>query len=548
MRILYHIHKIYHKFTAAFNHSSTRLIQTQFNPFDSAVFKRPLLRFNKVSAACRRRDFSICPHDLIYCPYFYILCHVMSVIDFFGKTVNRNFRRRPRFTRGFLRLGYATLQRLLRKRRGDKRNPSQIFLEQMSMRAMRRPLADPRHSVLVNLFAPAELLHAMGLHPLCAEGFSGYLSGGKCERGYLDFASERGVPETYCSYHRTLLGAVFAGLLPKPRFIISSSSVCDANTNTFRTAVAHYGMDAFYIDVPHDETEASVKYVKDSLENLVLHLEAGMGRKMDRDALLKAVRNTNETVAYQRKFMDELARRSFPNYITAEMHRILAGHNLLGTDEALTFFRMQYEEILRSPLIGEAEYRADPVVADQQEEILRSPLIGESGHGERAPGRPQEKCAREKRILWCHVLPYYVEPLKEVFDFSDRYRLLVSDMNYDQLIPLDEDDIFGSMARRLIRNHFNGSAARRIQSVTEMSKQLGADGVIIFCQWGCKHSNSSAFMMRDALKAAGIKTLVLDGDAVDRRGTNEGQFATRLQAFLEILENADIVRCDHVQE
>jgi len=432
----------------------------------------------------------------------------MSVVDFFGKTVNRNFRRRPRFTRGFLRFGYAAQQRLLRKRRGDLRYPSQIFLEQMSMRAMRRPLADPDHCALVNMFAPTELLHAMGLHPLCAEGFSSYLSGGKCERGYLDLASEHGVPETYCSYHRALLGAVFAGLIPKPRFIITSSSVCDANTNTFRTAAAHYGMDEFYIDVPHDETATSVKYVKKNLEDLVLHLESGMGKKMDRDALLKAVRNTNETVAYQRKFIDERARRSFPNYLSAEMHRILAGHNLLGTDEALAFFRMQHEEILRSPPIPESD---------------RTGLT---------PGSPTEK-----RILWCHVLPYYVEPLKEIFNFSDRYQLLMSDMNYDQLITLDEDDIFGSMARRLIRNHFNGSASRRIQSVTEMSERLGADGAILFCQWGCKHSNGSAFMLRDALKASGVKTLVIDGDAVDRRGTNEGQIATRLQAFLEILEN-----------
>jgi benzoyl-CoA reductase/2-hydroxyglutaryl-CoA dehydratase subunit BcrC/BadD/HgdB len=430
---------------------------------------------------------------------------MMNAVDFFGKTVNRNCRRHPRFTRGFVRLGYAAQQRMLRGKRGDRRLPSQILLEQMSMRAMRRPLSDPSRAAIVNMFAPAELLHAMGLHPLCAEGFSSYLSGGKCERGYLDYASERGVPETFCSYHRALIGAVLADLIPKPRFIISSSSVCDANTSTFRTVAAHYGMDAFSIDVPHDCGADAVAYVRGQLEELVCLLEDGMGRRMDKAALERAVLNSNASVGYQRKFIDELSRRDFYTYIAAEMHRIIAGHNLLGTDEALAFFRAQYEDILGSP------ERAGGGVAG-------------AGAG------------RRKRVIWCHVLPYYVAPLKEAFNFSDRYQLLISDLNYDQLVELDAADALGSMARRLVTNHFNGGAERRAASVTAMARKLGADGAVIFCHWGCKHSNGGAFMLRDALKAAGVDTLVLDGDACDRRNTNEGQFATRLQAFLEILD------------
>jgi benzoyl-CoA reductase/2-hydroxyglutaryl-CoA dehydratase subunit BcrC/BadD/HgdB len=445
----------------------------------------------------------------------------MGAVDFFGKTVNRNFRRRPRFTRGFLRFGYAAQQQLLRAKKGDLRLPSQVFLEQLSMRAVRRALADPSRAALVNMFAPAELLHAMGLAPLCAEGFSSYLSGGRCERGFLDYAAERGVPETYCSYHRALLGAVLSGLLARPRFIVTSSSVCDANTNTFRTAAAHYGMDEFYIDVPCDETPGAVAYVRGQLESLVSFLEDGTGRRMERDELVRAVRNTNATVDFQRRFYDELARRDFPNYISAEMHRILAGHNLIGTDGALAFFRMQYEDILACPVTGGSGDAGPRDAGDP-----RDP---------QGPQGPRDPRGDRKRVLWCHVLPYYVESLKEVFNHDGRLQLLASDMNFDQLITLDEDDPLGSMARRLIVNHFNGGAARRAESVTAMARKLRADAAIIFCHWGCKHSNGGAFLLRDALTGAGIKTLILDGDAVDRRGTNEAQLKTRLQAFLEIL-------------
>jgi benzoyl-CoA reductase/2-hydroxyglutaryl-CoA dehydratase subunit BcrC/BadD/HgdB len=427
----------------------------------------------------------------------------MSAIDFFGNTVNRNFRKRPRFTRRFLRFGYAVQQLRLRRVRGDRRLPSQIFLEQMSMRAMRRALARPQETAIVNMFAPAELLHAAGVSTLCAEGFSSYLSGGKCERGYIGYASEKGVPETFCSYHRALIGAALAGLIQKPRFIITSSSVCDANTSTFRTIAGHFGMQEYYIDVPHEESAKNVSYVKNQLEGLALHIGEGVGRKIGEDALRTAVRNSNESLRYQRKFIIELARRHFPNYLSAEMHRILAGHNMLGSGEALAFFRMQYEDILKCPVIKE-----------------------------RKSGK-----ASPKRILWCHVLPYYSEALKAAFNHSDEHHLLLSDLNFDYLEPLDDDDALGSMARRLIRNHFNGGMARRTKSVTDMAQKLGADGAVIFCHWGCKHSNGGAFLLRDALTAAGFKTLVIDGDACDRSGTNEGQLSTRLQAFFEILDS-----------
>ena len=42
--------------------------------------------------------------------------------------------------------------------------------------------------------------------------------------------------------------------------------------------------------------------------------------------------------------------------------------------------------------------------------------------------------------------------------------------------------------------------------------------------------------MREALKAADIPLLVLDGDAMDRRNSHDGQIKTRLEAFLEILD------------
>ena len=59
---------------------------------------------------------------------------------------------------------------------------------------------------------------------------------------------------------------------------------------------------------------------------------------------------------------------------------------------------------------------------------------------------------------------------------------------------------------------------------------------INFCHWGCKQSAGGVFQLRETLKAADIPLLVLDGDAMDRRNSHDGQIKTRLEAFLEILD------------
>ena len=51
----------------------------------------------------------------------------------------------------------------------------------------------------------------------------------------------------------------------------------------------------------------------------------------------------------------------------------------------------------------------------------------------------------------------------------------------------------------------------------QLAKEMHADGVINFCHWGCKQSAGGVFQLREALKAADIPLLVLDGDAMDRR-------------------------------
>jgi benzoyl-CoA reductase/2-hydroxyglutaryl-CoA dehydratase subunit BcrC/BadD/HgdB len=91
------------------------------------------------------------------------------------------------------------------------------------------------------------------------------------------------------------------------------------------------------------------------------------------------------------------------------------------------------------------------------------------------------------------------------------------------------------MAERLVRNSYNGPAARRANHILELCRQTHADGAVIFCHWGCKETAGAAQLIRRTLERAGFPALVLDGDGCDRANCMEGQLSTRMSAFLEML-------------
>jgi len=103
-------------------------------------------------------------------------------------------------------------------------------------------------------------------------------------------------------------------------------------------------------------------------------------------------------------------------------------------------------------------------------------------------------------------------------------------------VDIDPDRPYESMARRLVASSFNGSGDNRIAAARSMARALRADGAVVFCHWGCKQTMGLSALMKRELEADGFPTLILNGDGCDRSNSSDGQVATRLSAFLELLE------------
>ena len=112
-------------------------------------------------------------------------------------------------------------------------------------------------------------------------------------------------------------------------------------------------------------------------------------------------------------------------------------------------------------------------------------------------------------------------------------------MNLDYRTPLNTEHPLDALAEKMVQNIYNGPYERKAKLVSELAQDLHSDGVINFCHWGCKQSSGGVMLLKEAMREENVPMLILDGDALDRRNSHDGQIKTRLQAFLELIDNIE---------
>ena len=416
-----------------------------------------------------------------------------DIIPAFGRYIQRITPEHPARARALLTTAYRANGLGIRLVPNRQLPPARRYAVNYINDVVVRMLSHPDRAALVSVFMPCELLEAMDVIPMCAEMYSSYLNGTQCESVFAEAAESAGIAETYCSYHKILLGSAYAGVLPPPKMIVNCSLVCDANNLTFRELADFYGVPHYYVDVPPEHSEKSVTYVADQFRELAGFLEEHTGRELNEARLRESIGRSRDTVDALRDCLRLKRDHSLPGNVTGELNEIYMTHNALGTPEAL-----RYAELMRSAL--EAAPKTSGV-----------------------------------RLLWLHTLPIWQAPVKELFDFSRRCEIVACDINLESLIDMDPDKPYESMARRLVYSAFNGGA-ERVKASIDLARLLDVDGVVCFCHWGCKQTMGLSAVLKTRLEAAGFPTLILNGDGCDRRNSSDGQVATRLNAFLETLE------------
>jgi benzoyl-CoA reductase/2-hydroxyglutaryl-CoA dehydratase subunit BcrC/BadD/HgdB len=415
-------------------------------------------------------------------------------LDTIGSYIGRTAEQHPKLSRACLRAAFTADLWYKRVHHIRGLSHAKQYLKCICEKNIIKALACPDKSVMVSLFVPCEPLIAMGLNGFSVESFSSYITGAHAQQSFLEKAESAGIPETMCSYHKVFLGAAQLGVMPKPRYIIHTNIACDANQITFRELAVYFGVPHFKIDVPYRQNEEAVTYVAGQLRDMTKFIEAQEHRTLTDDMLRETVARSARTAANYDNLLTRSADRYLAGDLTAELQATFISHMLLGTKEAEKYTGMAVREIQKEP----------------------------SGSA--------------INILWLHTIPYRSPHINERLSNNPNIHITTCDMAYESLIPADAGNPYESMARRLVYSPFNGPIERRIETALQKAEQIHAAGVVYFCHWGCKATVGGAAIVKKELEEAGYPTLILDGDACDPRNTSEGQITTRMDAFIELLE------------
>lgn len=422
----------------------------------------------------------------------------MPIVDIFGEYVDKLCGTNARQARRLLKTGWEA-QNLKYKLFPDRRLiPADRFLAGLMMDTMLKPLKDPEKSAIISVFTPCEMLQEVGLNPYNAESFSCYLSASKAERMFLQQAENTGISETLCSYHKAFLGAAQKELLPKPKCIVYTSLMCDANLLTFRALADLYHVPLFSIDVPLQQTEDNVQYVAGQMREFASFLEACTGRAVDEDALKERLRRSKRTLEKFGEFQKARADRYIPTDVVTPLYCGITNNILLGTAQEEAYVDMLLRDVKSA-----------------------APKKG-------------------KRIYWMHTIPFWSDAVKQELYFNEHAQIVGCELSQAYEPDFDPESPYEAMAARLVYHCLNGSVSRRIEAGIRHAKQAGADGVVWFDHWGCKHTMGAAQLAKKKFEEQGLPLLILDGDGCDRSHGGEGQTSTRLGAFLEML-NGDTI-------
>ena len=383
----------------------------------------------------------------------------------------------------------------------DSRSPRKIYVKEIARLGSR--LYDDKNQVAwCGISVPFDLLTAMGVTSCFVEFIGAMLASTGTSDDFVEAAEQAGYAGDTCGFHRSVMGAALKGIMPIPDFLIGTTCPCSGGIAVIENLARHFQKDLFILNVPQESTNESVRYLADQIERMVEFVSQHTGKPLDKDLLRQAVNNSN----LEREFFDETYR--FASHIPSPTNGRLLSN--VGITMALLKGLDAGVEVAR-------EFR-DEFAKRVEENIAGVP-------GERF------------RLLWIQNRIQFKNPLIELLEKKYKASVVTDELNWITWDPIDPDDPFPGMAKRAISIPINGWGERRVRHLKKLAGEYHIDGAINPCNWGCRQGTGSRGLIAKGLKEIGVPVLNLEVDCVDSRNFAEGQLRTRVEAFMEMLEN-----------
>lgn len=361
--------------------------------------------------------------------------------------------------------------------------------------------------------APSEFLVALGFHLHYPENHGAVCGVRRTAQAACERAEQAGWSRDLCSYARTDIGTALGaetpvGRIPPPDLLLCCTNICQTVLYWYQVLAWHYGCPLVVVDTPFLYGQApahAVDFVKAQLEEAVETAERVAGRSLVPAELERTTRLSKEAVELWLAVLETA--RARPSPITA------------------------FDEFIHlAPIV---EMRGAPVTVDYYG-VMLAELQQRVARGEGALRQERHRLLWDNLPIWPR-LRWLNERLAE------RGAALIASTYtnaWAELAPLiDPSDPLGSGARTYLHAILNRGTGAKLQTMRTMAADYALDGVILHSDRSCKPYSIGQVDQRDQLsRKLGIPALLLEADHSDPRSFSEEQAATRVDAFLEVLE------------
>lgn len=367
---------------------------------------------------------------------------------------------------------------------------------------------------------PAELLRAFGFEVYFPENHGALLGATRTAGDCIPFAIKAGYAGDICSYTTSDIGAYLNrqtplkryGLdnIPKPDIIVYCTNQCREIQDWFSFYAREFNCPIAGVHPPRyvdDVDEMMIQQVVQEFKMLVETCEKVIGKKLNPDNFSETVRLSREaTLLWQECLQTARASPAPWTFFDGCIH--MAPIVILrGTVTAVNYYRTLLDELKQKVASGIGA------------------VINET-----------------TRIYW-DGMPVWGK-LRMLSDlFLEHNAAVVASTYCNSWIfdDFDETKPFESTALVYTKIFINRSERAKMNYLQRMIDEYRVDGVIFHDTKTCFNNSNARFGMPQRLKQeTGVPVLIVEGDLCDLRFFSEGQTITRIETFIEQIENAKI--------
>ena len=369
---------------------------------------------------------------------------------------------------------------------------------------------------------PAELLRSFGFEVYFPENHGALLGATRTAMDVIPEAVKCGYSGHVCSYTTADIGAYLKkqtplqkhyGLkgIPKPDLIAYNTNQCREVQDWFNFFAKEFQGPIVGIEPPRhlDEvTQDEIDVVVKQCKKMIPVCEKASGQKFDEDRFKEAVKLSKEaTLLWQQVLKTSAADIAPLSFFDGTIHMgpIVV---LRGTQIAKDYYTQLLEE-------------------------LQNNVKNKKGF------LPETRT----RIFW-EGMPIWGR-LRMLSDlFAEKNAAVVASTYCSSWVfdKFDENDPWNSTARAYTEIFINRSEQAKMKMLGDWFDEYTIDGIVFHDSKTCFNNSNAKFGMPQRLKEmTGVPALVIEGDLCDMRFFSDGQSTTKIETFIEQLEDNKVL-------